>query len=278
MNHLIPEHETAFQITRELPVQALLTGLIYSSVSIHTKSGGYYLLYLRSGCAEISFDQTTYPMSPSSYTVIPANTQFSLTPKITPSDASCFHLSGLAADSAFQAFALDGNLICTTNAESRIPDILLRIMNFHPGYPNYNEPLYLDLVDHLFSEISASRQVDRRTTHLPPLYAASMKQIFDTRYFELLTLDVLASELHMNKFKLAKEFKNYYGIAPIEYLIEKRIEVAKTLLASSQKTVTQVGMDVSMENTPYFISLFKRRVGQTPLFYRQKMQRNCLPK
>ncbi len=278
MNHLIPEHKTAFQITRELPVQALLTGLIYSSVSIHTKSGGYYLLYLRSGCAEISFDQTTYPMSPSSYTVIPANTQFSLTPKITPSDASCFHLSGLAADSAFQAFALDGNLICTTNAESRIPDILLRIMNFHPGYPNYNEPLYLDLVDHLFSEISASRQVDRRTTHLPPLYAASMKQIFDTRYFELLTLDVLASELHMNKFKLAKEFKNYYGIAPIEYLIEKRIEVAKTLLASSQKTVTQVGMDVSMENTPYFISLFKRRVGQTPLFYRQKMQRNCLPK
>ena len=278
MNHLIPEHEATFHINRELPVQAFLTGSIYSSILIHTNSTGYYLLYLRSGCAEISIDQTSYTMPPTSYTVIPANTQFSLTPKITPSDASCFHLSGLAADSAFQAFALDGNLICTTNAESRIPDILLRIMNFHPGYPNYNEPLYLDLVDHLFSEISASRQVDRRTTHLPPLYAASMKQIFDTRYFELLTLDVLASELHMNKFKLAKEFKNYYGIAPIEYLIEKRIEVAKTLLASSQKTVTQVGMDVSMENTPYFISLFKRRVGQTPLFYRQKMQRNCLPK
>lgn len=271
------EHETTFQTNQDFPVQAFLTGSLYSPLSIHSGSAGYFLFYLKSGYAEISFDQTVFSLRPASYTVIPARAQILLTPKAAPSEAACFYVSGSAADRAYQAFSRDGNLVCMTGAESRIFDILLRILFFHPGLSNYNESIYLDLAEHLFTEIAAVAQTDQRTNHLPPLYAASMKQIFDTRYFEMLTLDVLASELHMNKFKLAKEFKNYYGIAPIEYLIEKRIEVAKTLLASSQKTVTQVGMDVSMENTPYFISLFKKRVGQTPLLYRRKMQRNCMP-
>ncbi len=272
------EPAAAFHILPDLPVQAFLTGSIYSSVTIHAKSIGYCLYFLRFGSADITYDQATYSLFPASYTVIPANTQISIEPKTTPCEVFCFYLSGSAADTAFQTFARNGNPFCIMSAESLISDILSRLIHFHPGFPSFDETMYLSLVDNLFSELSSSGQTDRRMNLLPPLYAVSMKQILDTRYYELLTLDILASELHMNKFKLAKEFKSYYGIAPIEYLIDKRIDVAKVLLVSSQKTVTQVGMDVSMENTPYFISLFKKRVGQTPLLYRKAAQRNYLPR
>ncbi len=102
----------------------------------------------------------------------------------------------------------------------------------------------------------------------PPYYMAAMKNILDTRFAENLSLDTLSRELHINKFKLAKEFRLLFGASPIEYLIARRLESAEELLCHSQKSITQIANDVGMENVSYFVRRFKKTHGVPPLKFR----------
>ncbi|WOC32660.1 MULTISPECIES: helix-turn-helix domain-containing protein [Caproicibacterium] len=103
---------------------------------------------------------------------------------------------------------------------------------------------------------------------LPPASIRALKQILDTRYREKLTLDALAKELHWNKYKLDKDFKLYYGSSPFAYLLNVRVEEACCLLRNTNRSVLEIGAAVGIENPSYFIRLFKKRVGLSPLAYR----------
>lgn len=107
----------------------------------------------------------------------------------------------------------------------------------------------------------------------PPGYLSRLKNIIDGRYSERLSLNVFAEELHVNKFKLAKEFKSRFGVSPIEYLIDRRIQEAGRLLLGTGDSVAGIGSAVGMDNTPYFIRTFKRRTGCTPGAYRRILRK-----
>ncbi len=59
-------------------------------------------------------------------------------------------------------------------------------------------------------------------------------------------------------------------MTPVQYIQMVRIERAKDLLNTSDKSIGEVGKLVGLPNTPYFITLFKKKTGYTPLQYRKK--------
>ena len=102
----------------------------------------------------------------------------------------------------------------------------------------------------------------------PPDSVCLLKRILDTRYAEKLTLDLLAKELHWNKYKLEKDFKKSFGCSPFEYLLNTRVKEACRLLCETALSVVDVSLAAGMENPSYFIRMFKRRTGLSPLKYR----------
>lgn len=102
-----------------------------------------------------------------------------------------------------------------------------------------------------------------------------LKSILDSRYAERLKMSQCAEEIHWNKFRLAREFKAEFGISPIEYLINRRIQEAGRLLMQTDDSVADIGNKVGMENTPYFIRTFKRKTGLTPGSFRSDSQRSA---
>ena len=91
----------------------------------------------------------------------------------------------------------------------------------------------------------------------------------DKNYMETLTLETLAVISHGSPYHLQRTFKKVKDLSPVEYIQQVRVEKAKVQLISSDKPISEVGMSVGMSNTPYFITLFKKRTGQTPASYRQ---------
>lgn len=65
-------------------------------------------------------------------------------------------------------------------------------------------------------------------------------------------------------------FKNHFGETFVEYLTKQRMEMAKSLLYSSDKSITQIGSEVGYHERRYFTKVFQKYTGMTPSEYRLK--------
>ncbi|WP_420539345.1 bifunctional transcriptional activator/DNA repair enzyme AdaA [Paenibacillus polymyxa] len=100
-------------------------------------------------------------------------------------------------------------------------------------------------------------------------WIAGVTEYVDSNYMKDLTLHVLAEISHGSPYHLHRTFKRIMHVTPMEYIQRTRLEQAKKLLICSQQSVAEVGENVGLSNTPYFITLFKKNIGYTPLQYRQ---------
>ncbi|MFB6645733.1 bifunctional transcriptional activator/DNA repair enzyme AdaA [Bacillus toyonensis] len=96
----------------------------------------------------------------------------------------------------------------------------------------------------------------------------------DSHCDEKLTLEALALLSHGTPYHLHRTFKKIKGMTPVDYIQHVRIEKAKMLLTTLDDPVSEVGESVGLSNTPYFITLFKKKTGQTPEAYRRQQKQN----
>lgn len=84
-----------------------------------------------------------------------------------------------------------------------------------------------------------------------------------------LNLDMLSHIRFTSKFHLLRLFKRYYGQTPKQYLIDKRIEQAKELLAKGAG-ITDTCFEIGFDSPCSFSTLFKSRVGLTPTEFQKR--------
>ena len=72
---------------------------------------------------------------------------------------------------------------------------------------------------------------------------------------------------------LFREFKNFYGVAPIQFLNNHRIHKACALLKESDMPIEAIATACGFESGSYFSSIFKKNLNITPLRYRKEAQK-----
>jgi AraC-like DNA-binding protein len=87
-----------------------------------------------------------------------------------------------------------------------------------------------------------------------------------------LSIAEIARELGLSPFHFIRRFEAVFGVTPHQFRIERRIDRAKTLLASGQYSVTDVCLEVGFSSLGSFSALFARRVGETPSAYRRRVR------
>lgn len=97
---------------------------------------------------------------------------------------------------------------------------------------------------------------------------AQIKNYLDANYAENISLDTLAALTHMNKYYMAHAFTKYAGLSPINYLLRRRIQEAKSLLESTAYSVSQISDMLGFSSQSYFSQAFKRATGKTPVQFR----------
>ena len=102
---------------------------------------------------------------------------------------------------------------------------------------------------------------------------AAVRRYIDHHFKESLTLDQLAEEAHMNKFYLSHAFKREYGVSPINYMISRRLEESKYLLAETDLSMSQIAQLLGFSSLSYFSQVFRKTQGLSPMEYRQDNKR-----
>ena len=78
----------------------------------------------------------------------------------------------------------------------------------------------------------------------------------------------VADKFGISVYSLSRLFSKDIGIGFSEFIISKRIEKAKKILETTDKSVTETANESGMVNVNYFSRLFKEVTGETPQKYR----------
>lgn len=98
------------------------------------------------------------------------------------------------------------------------------------------------------------------------------EQIIQSHIFSDIGIEGLAHKCNRSLTSFKKEFYRHFYTSPHKWFIKQRLIQSRLLLISTNKLVSEIGMDCNFPNTSHFIKLFKKEYNMTPANYRQKMK------
>jgi len=94
-----------------------------------------------------------------------------------------------------------------------------------------------------------------------------------SHYTHPLTRQDIAHYVGMSEDYLTHCFRQELGATPMDYLNRYRVLQARRLLVESDKSITNIALEVGFSSSSYFSRVFRKEVGQTPEEYRRQGRR-----
>ncbi len=129
----------------------------------------------------------------------------------------------------------------------------------------YVESLTQVLVVHLLRHYAKSIQIV--TSENRSLTRAQLQQAINYIHAHLnhdLSLAELASIVNISPTYFAGLFKQALGIAPHQYVIQQRVERAKSMLSKTDLAIADIALQVGFSSQSHLTQQFKRLTGMTP--------------
>jgi AraC family transcriptional regulator len=143
-----------------------------------------------------------------------------------------------------------------------------------------NDPfgdLYMDSLANLLAvhlvrrHSSLGRRRARETDPRGVLPAGALRRVTDyveENLADSLTLDELSAVAHMSPFHFSRLFKASTGLSPHRYVVGRRVERARDLLAKTGLPLHEVACLAGFTDQSHLAKLFRRHLGVTPRRYR----------
>lgn len=110
------------------------------------------------------------------------------------------------------------------------------------------------------------------TGGLAPVTLRNVLAYIDAHLAEPLTLADLAHEAALSEFHFARMFRQSMKMAPHQYVMQRRMAVAKQLVCHSQRPLTEIALACGFSSPSHFSNRFKQVTGKTPSQLRASRQ------
>ena len=174
----------------------------------------------------------------------------------------------------------DGPLVAVQVREARVP--LNRVVSL--GDPSLVEKHLLEIHEELTSQGQPASMIlrnlfqnmlhrlsrtiedgtDARFPKRIPERFLAVKKYIEAHCAERLTLTELAERAHLSVPHFCSEFRRYFEVSPVEYVIRLRMHAAVYYLRNINHSVSEVAALVGYDDIFYFSKLFKKRYGVSP--------------
>ena len=129
----------------------------------------------------------------------------------------------------------------------------------------YTKEEILKEFDFLLKDIFGIEVYDSRDKKI---IALKMKNYLDEKFRSNVTNQLLAANFGFVPSYLVSIFKICYGLTPMDYLVNKRIDEAKVLLEDGSLKIKDIARVVGYEDSLYFSKVFKKFTGVSPKEYK----------
>ncbi|MBE5855872.1 MAG: helix-turn-helix transcriptional regulator, partial [Lachnospiraceae bacterium] len=100
---------------------------------------------------------------------------------------------------------------------------------------------------------------------------STILQYVDQHFTEDLSRETLSDLFYFDEDYITRLFKKETGLSFKNYVIEKRLSLAKDLLEHSSAPIHEIATRVGYDNYSYFTRLFKKTYQLTPIEYRNQL-------
>jgi AraC-like DNA-binding protein len=94
------------------------------------------------------------------------------------------------------------------------------------------------------------------------------RDAMDRAYAEPLDVRAVAAVAHISEAHFSRSFRAVFGETPHRYLQRRRVERSMFLLRETDRSVTDICLDVGFNSLGTFSRTFREIVGETPSRYR----------
>ena len=86
-----------------------------------------------------------------------------------------------------------------------------------------------------------------------------------------LNVDSLASEMGLGRSQFYRKIKALTNYTPVELLRRLRLKKSRDLLATTQKSVSEIAYEVGFSTPAYFTRCYREAYGETPTELRERI-------
>ena len=151
----------------------------------------------------------------------------------------------------------------------RIQELFMKIIREKENRMVYSEPLANGLFLLMFSLLLREYTIDNIHEKNKSLDVAwKVQEYLNQNLNKNISLDDISHHIHVSKYYLCHEFKQVFGVSPIQYHQDSRIEHAKYLLTTTQLPIGTIAEIVGFQNIYSFSKAFKKKEHVSPSVYR----------
>lgn len=183
-------------------------------------------------------------------------------------DVCALHINGPLLDAFYTQYMQNGSALFHEELSGDFQLLLEKLLRLYDTPQLYRDWQTSTCIDNILNHLLLLNMQNVKNPDVSDNIGYMIKYLHHN-YTQHLTLDYLAKFACMNKFYFAKEFKKYTGFSPNDYIITLRINKAKELLKSTSYPAIKIAHEVGIHDINNFTNLFKKKVGMTPIQYRQ---------
>lgn len=121
------------------------------------------------------------------------------------------------------------------------------------------------IVEYLFCNLDRFPQLEETRIQMKSqIRLQKMLTYIYEHYREAVTLEDIANAAHVSRSEAGRCFRTYMGCAPVDALIQYRLQTARRLLGEKTLTLQEISFACGFHSVNYFSRQFKKAYGHAP--------------
>ena len=123
----------------------------------------------------------------------------------------------------------------------------------------------IEILNKIFYKMYLHKKTENKPVSLP----MQMREFLDMRITKKFQISELCDFASKSESQVIRLFKSAYKTTPYAYFMDKKVELAKSMLKNTNLTIKQISYNLSFADEYYFSNVFKQKTGVSPTKYRR---------
>lgn len=158
---------------------------------------------------------------------------------------------------------------CTEKLRALFDEVDSYASSLHlPGMPERLDSIFWRILLELF----LSRQTIEQKPDFNERKIRKAASYLQSHCTETINLSEWIASCGMSRRSFYFYWRKFYSLSPAQFILSQRIQQAKFLLANTDLSISRIADQIGFCNAIYFVRMFRKCSGMTPLAYRKRFR------